>query len=281
MTLLGAGRRATTCRALLRSADVVVTVPWYEPFGIVPLEAMACGVPVVASAVGGLLDTVVDGVTGGAGAAARPATRWPLRSRRLLGRPAAAAARTARRRPRRAARATAGTGSPPRRSSASTSGRWPRRPAGAAGAWPVTVHRHGRPARRDAAPRRAAPRALAALRTGRRRIDALGRASWPPCCRAAAGCWPRATAAAPPQAQHLTAELVGRYRDDRPPLSAIALHAETSSLTAIVNDYGVEEVFARQVRGARPAGRRAGAAVHLRPQPQRAARRRSAAATPG
>lgn len=49
------------------------------------------------------------------------------------------------------------------------------------------------------------------------------------------------------QAQHLTSELVGRYRDDRPPLSALALHAETSSVTAIGNDYGADEVFARQV----------------------------------
>lgn len=49
------------------------------------------------------------------------------------------------------------------------------------------------------------------------------------------------------QAQHLTAELVGRYRDDRPALAAIALHAETSSLTAVANDYGWEAGFARQV----------------------------------
>ena len=50
--------------ALLRSVDLAVTLPWYEPFGIAPVEAMACGVPVVASAVGGHIDTVRDGVTG-------------------------------------------------------------------------------------------------------------------------------------------------------------------------------------------------------------------------
>lgn len=54
----------TEMAPLLRSADVAVCTPWYEPFGITPLEAMACGVPVVAAAVGGLTDTVVDGVTG-------------------------------------------------------------------------------------------------------------------------------------------------------------------------------------------------------------------------
>jgi len=51
------------------------------------------------------------------------------------------------------------------------------------------------------------------------------------------------------QASHLTSELVGRYRDDRPPFSALALCSETSAITAIGNDYGVAEVFARQVRG--------------------------------
>jgi rfaE bifunctional protein nucleotidyltransferase chain/domain/rfaE bifunctional protein kinase chain/domain len=49
------------------------------------------------------------------------------------------------------------------------------------------------------------------------------------------------------EAQHLTAELVGRFVAERRPLSAIALHAESSSVTAIGNDYGAEEVFARQV----------------------------------
>ncbi|GAA2171519.1 D-sedoheptulose-7-phosphate isomerase [Actinomadura napierensis] len=50
------------------------------------------------------------------------------------------------------------------------------------------------------------------------------------------------------EAQHLTAELVGRFEDERRPLSAIPLHADTSSLTAIGNDYGAVQAFARQVQ---------------------------------
>ena len=46
------------------AADVFVTTPWYEPFGITPIEAMACGTPVIGAAVGGIKSTVRDGETG-------------------------------------------------------------------------------------------------------------------------------------------------------------------------------------------------------------------------
>jgi D-sedoheptulose 7-phosphate isomerase len=50
-------------------------------------------------------------------------------------------------------------------------------------------------------------------------------------------------------AQHLAAELMGRYLKDRAPLAALALTVDTSALTAIANDYSYDEVFARQLRG--------------------------------
>ena len=50
--------------AYYSAGDVAVTTPWYEPFGLTPLEAMACGRPVIGSAVGGITFTVQDGVTG-------------------------------------------------------------------------------------------------------------------------------------------------------------------------------------------------------------------------
>jgi len=49
------------------------------------------------------------------------------------------------------------------------------------------------------------------------------------------------------QCQHLTSELVGRFRDDRPGLRAVSLTAEPATLTAIANDYGFEQVFSRQI----------------------------------
>ena len=50
-------------------------------------------------------------------------------------------------------------------------------------------------------------------------------------------------------AQHIAAEIIGRYKQDRPAYAAIALTTDTSALTAIANDYGFENVFARQVAG--------------------------------
>jgi D-sedoheptulose 7-phosphate isomerase len=50
-------------------------------------------------------------------------------------------------------------------------------------------------------------------------------------------------------AQHIAAEIIGRYKQDRPAFAAIALTTDTSALTAIANDYGFEQIFARQVEG--------------------------------
>ena len=50
-------------------------------------------------------------------------------------------------------------------------------------------------------------------------------------------------------AQHIAAEIIGRYKQDRPGYAAIALTTDTSALTAIGNDYGFEQIFARQVEG--------------------------------
>ncbi|WP_369212291.1 D-sedoheptulose-7-phosphate isomerase [Streptomyces flavofungini] len=86
----------------------------------------------------------------------------------------------------------------------------------------------------------------------RLRRDGLGRiAEWGGLLAAALPAGGRLLAAgnggSAAQAQHLTAELVGRYQRERTAYSAISLHAETSSMTAIGNDYGFEHVYARQV----------------------------------
>jgi glycosyltransferase involved in cell wall biosynthesis len=99
--LLGAVERDGV-PALMRSADVVVCCPWYEPFGLTAIEAMACGVPVVATRVGGLAETVRHGRTGWHvpprdPAAIAAALRSALADRPRLDRVGAEAARHARR----------------------------------------------------------------------------------------------------------------------------------------------------------------------------------------
>lgn len=223
---------------LMRSADVLVSVPWYEPFGIVPVEAMACGVPVVASAVGGMIDTVVDDVTG-VHVPPRDPERLADVLRALLDDPE-----------RRTAYGRAGVERARRlydwrRIAAATldvyeqmARRRRRRVAGVGGfALPPTPADH-----------------LAGLRDALDRLEGeLERLSvWGERLAERLLEGGRVLAVgnggSAAQAQHLTAELVGRYQTEREPLSAICLHGDTSSLTAIANDYGVEEAFARQVR---------------------------------
>jgi len=57
-------RQPNELRHYYSAGDVVVTTPWYEPFGLTPLEGMACGRPVIGSAVGGITFTIKDGETG-------------------------------------------------------------------------------------------------------------------------------------------------------------------------------------------------------------------------
>jgi D-inositol-3-phosphate glycosyltransferase len=57
-------RQRDQLRYYYSAANVFVTTPWYEPFGITPVEAMACGTPVIGTAVGGIKTTVIDGETG-------------------------------------------------------------------------------------------------------------------------------------------------------------------------------------------------------------------------
>jgi glycosyltransferase involved in cell wall biosynthesis len=85
VTFVGS-RGRDVLRYYYAAADVFVSTPWYEPFGITPLEAMACGTPVIGSSVGGIRHTVVDGETG---YLVTPKDPWTLADRlaRVLGDP--------------------------------------------------------------------------------------------------------------------------------------------------------------------------------------------------
>jgi type III pantothenate kinase len=228
-----------------RSVDVVLAIPWYEPFGITPLEAAASGRPLVGSAVGGLLDSVADGVTGRLvqprdpralaeavrGLLADPtlAARWGAEGRvRALERFDWGIVSAATEQALAEVVEEARVANPHRRAECSDVPRL-------APAW---LDQHDEELRQGILGLRAdwpvvqqwgEELATALLRGGRLLVAGNGGSA--------------------AEAQHLTGELVGRFLRERRPFSAISLHAESSSFTAILNDYGPDEVFARQVEG--------------------------------
>ncbi|MGE3912705.1 MAG: glycosyltransferase, partial [Chloroflexota bacterium] len=241
------GRRGRTeLPTYYSAADVFVTTPWYEPFGITPVEAMACGTPVVGADVGGIRFSVLDGETG---------YLVPPRD------PASVAERLARivADPELHERLS--------RNAIARAGRlftWQKVAASLETVY-RDVLRDRAPTRRPVDGLRAAParessatvvdagfaEAILVLHATRRLLrqeiveagDLLLR------CLEGGGrllvCGNGGSAA---EAQHFAAEFVGRMRSPvRSALPAIALTADSVTLTAWANDAGFDEVFARQV----------------------------------
>ncbi|HEY0444267.1 MAG TPA: glycosyltransferase [Candidatus Limnocylindrales bacterium] len=223
--------------AYYNAADIFVSTPWYEPFGITPLEAMACGIPVLGSNVGGIKFSVRDGETG---------YLVPPND------PSALAERAAHlfRHPKLLS--VLGRQGIRRVNDLFT---WERVASGVAAAY-EEVLTAGRLARADEAARVAVvdgtfDAAIWALRESKRRLrSAVLEAAEVVTSSFARDrklliCGNGGSAA---QAQHFATELVGRFRDgERPGLAAIALTADSAVLTAWANDASYDEVFARQV----------------------------------
>ena len=233
-----AGRRGREAlKYYYSAADVFVTTPWYEPFGITPVEAMACGTPVVGANVGGIKFTVRDGETGylvppnDADALAERIAHL-YRNHKLI--------------------------SVLRRQAIQRVNdlfTW-EKVAGAVAALYEDVLAAAQPGRPHQAEQRAIVErgfdaALKTLQESRRHLRTviLEAADAISACFAGGGrlliCGNGGSAA---EAQHFAAEFVGRFKyPDRPALPAIALTADSAVLTAWSNDAGYESVFARQV----------------------------------
>ena len=219
------------------AADIFVSTPWYEPFGITPLEAMACGVPVLGSNVGGIKFSVRDGETG---------YLVPPND------PSALAERAAHLFHHPKLLAVLGRQGIRRVNDLFT---WDRVAAAVAALY-EEVLTAGRLARADEARRVAVvdetfDAAIAALRESKRRLPSavLEAADFITACFARDGklliCGNGGSAA---ESQHFATELVGRFRlEGRPGLPAIALSADTALLTAWSNDVSYDDVFRRQV----------------------------------
>jgi D-inositol-3-phosphate glycosyltransferase len=237
-----AGREAL--KNYYSAADIFITTPWYEPFGITPVESMACGTPVVGANVGGIKFSVRDGETG---------YLVPPKD------PEALAERLAHlyRNPKLL----------------SVFGRQAIRRANDLFTWEKVANSMadlyesvlvgGRPERKDEATM------LSTIdRAFKSSQDTLAQARWRlriPIMQAAElsalalGNGNKLLAAgnggSAAEAQHLVAELLGRFRDtDRPALAALSLSSESAFLTAWANDFSYDSVFARQIEAHGQAG---------------------------
>ncbi len=232
------GRRGREAlKTYYSAADIFVTTPWYEPFGITPLEAMACGTPVVGSNVGGIKFTVRDGETGYLVPPNDPDALGE-RLAHLYTHPKVLGVYR-----RQAIRR------------ANDLFTW-KRVADAMAVLYEQVMTAARPERVAEAEQLAAvdrnfEGAMTALAEARRRLRApiLDAADMIGDAFARDGrllvCGNGGSAA---DAQHLAAELVGRFKSpDRRGLPALALTADSAVMTAWSNDYGYDMVFARQV----------------------------------
>ncbi len=225
------------------AADVFVTTPWYEPFGITPLESMSCGTPVIGANVGGIKFTVRDAETGYLVPPGHPAAvaerlnhlyRHP-RLRQVLGQQGI------------------------RRVNDMFTWRHVVESLGAIYEDTVSAPEQSRPADAHiwATVAGGFEDAIATIRASKQLLRTpIMRAAEVLCSVFARGgkvliCGNGGSAA---DAQHLAAELVGRFKNaERPGLPAIALTADSAVTTAWSNDVGYESLFARQVQAlARP-----------------------------
>jgi glycosyltransferase involved in cell wall biosynthesis len=218
------------------AADVFLTTPWYEPFGITPVEAMACGTPVLGSSVGGIKFTVRDGETG---------YLVPPRDSDAVG------DRLADMYANPLLMSTLGQQAIQRANDLFT---WKKVASAIADVYDDLLLRR-QPLTRQTAEQFAIvekdfDEVISMLDASRRRIAGavVDLAGVIATAFLNGGkllvCGNGGSAA---EAQHLVAEFVGRFQTERQGLPAIALTADTSVLTAWSNDYGYEDVFARQV----------------------------------
>jgi D-inositol-3-phosphate glycosyltransferase len=221
------------------AADIFVTTPWYEPFGITPIESMACGTPVIGAAVGGIKFTVRDGETGYLVRANDP-DALAERIAHLYSHPKLLSVYR-----RQAIRR------------ANDLFTWEKVAAAVAEVYDEVLEVEQPPRLEEAAQLANVDRGfselIALLDASRRRLRTdLVRAAEAIATSFEDGgklllCGNGGSAA---DAQHVATELMGRFRrSDRAALPAIALTADSSFLTAWANDVGYDDVFARQLEG--------------------------------